>query len=526
MTGFAFKPKVIALWVLYISAIIFAYFPTFVWMIWRFEEKNSYSAHGYLIPFISLFLIYQIIKEDGPIESAYHSSGWLLLIGSLFFHMVAGTADVASLSGLSLLTLFLGITILHYGVIGAKRLWFPILFLFFMVPLPDFMISTLNFKLKFWASDVAAALLNFTGFPAIRDGSFMLFGDERLAIGDVCSGLRSLISLIALGVLYTWIIRKEGWKQIGLLLFAILPAAVIGNGLRISIVSYLVAYLGGDTVFKPILGSWDLHLFTGAVIFLGAFGILYAVQQFGKMIFKNKKQSTITTPSPIQSPLHSKIDHSQAPSISPWLSKNAIFITLCIVCVGVITQLFLFKQPIRHQSDLTRTISNQLGPWHLVREKTPSAAEYEGLETTDIIKRNYFNGENTIELVVAYIPRSNRKSAHAQEACLRGSGAMVSGIKTGLLKNSPVIATQISIDHRNQQSRVFYWYKIGNTYTSEYLKSNFLMYLSGILGRKQKGAALVRLLTSKNPGENEEKANERLEDFTKYLLPELTSKLP
>jgi EpsI family protein len=186
----------------------------------------------------------------------------------------------------------------------------------------------------------------------------------------------------------------------------------------------------------------------------------------------------------------------------------------------------LFSQATHIDSDVTRNISSQLGVWHEVQSSEVSASEIRGLETRDIIKRTYFNGSRTIELVVAYIAKSNRKSAHAQEACLRGSGAMVGSVNRRNLKANPVYATVISIDNGTNQSWVYYWYKIGNTYTSDYLKSSFMMFMGGLVGKKTHGASLIRLLTPTVKGEPEADVQMRIEDFTRELLPELEKNLP
>src|SRR6185369_16115856 len=135
----------------------------------------------------------------------------------------------------------------------------------------------INFRLKLVAADLAAGVLNATGLPAVRTGSFMLFGNEKLAIGDVCSGLRSLLALLSIGALYAWLVRGRGKAAVIAILLFTVPAAVVGNGLRIGLVAYLVNWLGQATVFKPLVGSWDLHLFTGALIFISALGVLLGV---------------------------------------------------------------------------------------------------------------------------------------------------------------------------------------------------------------------------------------------------------
>ncbi len=188
---------------------------------------------------------------------------------------------------------------------------------------------------------------------------------------------------------------------------------------------------------------------------------------------------------------------------------------------GTLTHLFLFKQPVRSETDFTNNIPKQLGSWTMVSQTAPSESELRGLETTDIIKRVYSDGNRYMSLVVAYISRSNRKSAHAQEACLRGSGAHVGSLQKVRMENNPVDATVISIDHQNMRSRVYYWYKIKDQYTSDYLQSSFKMFLGGLFGQKSEGAALIRLLSPENKSESPEAAKEKFENFTSVLLPAL-----
>ncbi|MDQ3001645.1 MAG: EpsI family protein [Fibrobacterota bacterium] len=186
----------------------------------------------------------------------------------------------------------------------------------------------------------------------------------------------------------------------------------------------------------------------------------------------------------------------------------------------------LFRQVVQGDTDLTRNISPRLGSWELVEEVPASASEVQGLETKDIIKRTYSNGRNHMELVVAYIAHSSLKSAHAQEACLRGAGAMVGSIGDLGLENDRVRSKLISIDLRDRRQWVCYWYKIGDTYTAQYLRSSLLMFVGGFFGKEHQGASLVRLLTPESRGESRAQIEGRMADFTRYLLPELEKNLP
>lgn len=194
---------------------------------------------------------------------------------------------------------------------------------------------------------------------------------------------------------------------------------------------------------------------------------------------------------------------------------------------ALLSNTVLFSQAIKGDTDLTRTIAPNLGRWQLVDEYQPSEGEYRGLETRDIVKRSYSDGESLIELVVAYIPKSNRKSAHAQESCLRGSGALVGSIYTRDLSLAPVKATVISMEYAQSKSWVFYWFKFGQEHSSAYLKANLKMLLRGLTGAKaHQGASLVRLLSTQRRGESPEKVQQRLEDFAAQLVPELNRRLP
>ena len=193
---------------------------------------------------------------------------------------------------------------------------------------------------------------------------------------------------------------------------------------------------------------------------------------------------------------------------------------------AVLSNTVLFQQVVQGRTELARGISQRIGEWELVDEHAATPSEVRGLETSDIIERTYSNGRSYMELVVAYIAHSSRKSAHAQEACLRGSGAMVGSISDVTWEGGRVRGKLISMDIRDRRQWVCYWYKIGDTYTANYLSSSLKMFLGGLAGRQTQGASLVRLLTPESRGESQEQIQARMQDFTRALLPELQKNLP
>jgi len=265
-------------WAAFSLLLLANYYPTFRWMLARWDEPASYMSHGWLILPISAYLLWQRRQElaalpRGPAQSS--AWGFSVILVSIILNIIAGLADVSSISGLTLVGVLFGFVLLLEGKPTARAAWFPILFLAFMVPPPEFVIDKLNFSLKLMAADIATGLLDLIGLPAIRQGSFMIFGDDKLAVGNVCSGLRSLLALLDLSVLYAYLVRDRGRAPVAAALAMAVPAAIIGNGLRIFLVACLVMAFGQKTVFKPLIGAWDLHLFTGAFIFIAAFACLY-----------------------------------------------------------------------------------------------------------------------------------------------------------------------------------------------------------------------------------------------------------
>lgn len=213
--------------------------------------------------------------------------------------------------------------------------------------------------------------------------------------------------------------------------------------------------------------------------------------------------------------------------MSPGRRRIATLVALIsLAAAAVLSNTLLFRQVVTGNTALTKNIAARIGSWELVEESSATPGEIQGLETRDIIKRTYSNGREYMELVVAYIAHSSRKSAHAQEACLRGAGALVGSIGDVRLDGDRVSAKLISIDLRDRRQWVCYWYKIGNTHTARYLRSSLLMFLGGLDGSHHQGASLVRLLTPEVRGESQSQVQARMEDFTHFLIPELEKNLP
>ena len=261
---------------------IAVYTPAFIGLGQKFLAADSYYSHGFLVPLVSAYLIWRKRKRIESLLSAASSSGTglILLVTGLSLHFISTALKINFASYLSL-PIVLGATALYlFGKRITRELLFPLAFLIFMLPLPSVLIIAISFKMKLLAAQLACWAVNMIGIQVTRDGSTVYLPHASLVVGDPCSGLRSLISLLALGAVFTQFIRGSALRKSAFFLSAI-PVAIISNVLRI-ILLILVTYVYGE---KAALGFF--HDFTGMLVFVFAFiGLIIAARLLRCQIVK------------------------------------------------------------------------------------------------------------------------------------------------------------------------------------------------------------------------------------------------
>lgn len=243
---------------------IIAYIPAFTWMVERWNAHDTYYSHGFLIPFISLFIVWQKRKELLRLKTQGSNLGWVFFLGSILIHLVCTRFRISFLSGLSFISALAGLILLFLGKEHLKKLLFPLLFLIFMVPLPMVAIANLSFRLKIFAAQVSTFIINILGVPAVRDGSVIRTMHSYVMVEDPCSGIRSLVALIALGALMAYYSELSIKRKMALFISSI-PIAVSTNIIRIVILT-LASEMYGE---KFATGTF--HNIMGVAVFVIAF---------------------------------------------------------------------------------------------------------------------------------------------------------------------------------------------------------------------------------------------------------------
>lgn len=257
------KQDLIKLSVLSVLTLI-AYIPTFEWMIDRWSVKDTYYSHGFLVPLISIFIAWLKRDKLAKLKVTPSGAGWILFGTGMFIHILSALWRVYFSSGFSLLLVIVGLILLFLGKEHLKVLTFPISFLLFMIPLPLVAIANISFKLKTFAAAASTVIVRGLGVPVIREGSIMKTMHAYLVVEDPCSGIRSLIALIALGALMAYFSHMPRSKKAGLFMSSV-PIAISTNIIRI------VALTMASEMYGSKFAMGFFHEAMGIMVFVFAF---------------------------------------------------------------------------------------------------------------------------------------------------------------------------------------------------------------------------------------------------------------
>jgi exosortase A len=236
-------------------------------------------SHGFLIPIVSMYFVYERRKQFSALSPSSNWAGLGLIIFGIALLLLGNLATEYFTMRFSMLVVFGGVILFLLGNDFFKTLLFPIIFLIFMIPIPSILMDRITFPMQLFASKVAANTLYLVGIPILREGNVMLLANTSLEVAEACSGIRSLISLLALSIVFAYLSQKETWKRI-LLVLSTFPIAIIANAARVSGTGIL-AHRYGDKVAQGFF-----HGFSGWILFVVAFVSLFLL---GALLSRIKK---------------------------------------------------------------------------------------------------------------------------------------------------------------------------------------------------------------------------------------------
>jgi len=263
-----------------IGLAFFVYAPILYYMVLHWRAVEDYS-HGFLIAPLALFFAYE---RRHLLAHAKIEGSWLGLVplglGVLALTIGRLGVELTSMRVGFVLTL-IGLVLLLFGRQIFQILAFPLLFLFLMVPLPQSLVNVIAFPLQLIAAQTAVAGLHVLGVPALLEGNIIHMSNAELFVAEACSGLRSLMALVTLGVVFAKFFRESLPERV-IIVGSTIPIAIFVNALRVGLTGILTYNFGQDAA------TGFIHDFQGIITFSLAFMLLLGEARLLQVLFPAK----------------------------------------------------------------------------------------------------------------------------------------------------------------------------------------------------------------------------------------------
>jgi exosortase len=261
------------------ALLIVSYFPTLKRLVWQWAHDED-VGHGFFVPLVAAYIAWQ--RRDRILAMEWKPAWWgvaIMLWG--FAQSFIGTLGAELfLQRTAFLITLVGMLLVFGGTAVVKELTFPLLLLPFMIPIPTVIYNSITFPLQLFASQVAESVLSLLQIPVMREGNVLILASQTLNIAEACSGIRSLLSLTFLSLVYAYVFDKKVWMRWALLL-ATVPIAILANAGRVTITGILSEY-------NPELARGFYHEVEGYVIFIIAAVMLFFVHLLINRIYRWK----------------------------------------------------------------------------------------------------------------------------------------------------------------------------------------------------------------------------------------------
>jgi exosortase len=258
---------------------------TFVVLYWSVLQKlvhdwaydGNYS-HGFFIIPLAAFFVWERRHAIAALPLKPSVWGLFAIVASMGVLLAGLLGAELFLSRVSMLGVLAGAVLF---VLGWRHLWalaFPIAFLLLMIPIPAIIFNQIAFPLQLVASQVGEQVLRLLHIPVLREGNVMILANTTLEVAEACSGIRSLVSLLTLGIVYGYFIDRRAGVRL-LIALVTVPVAIVTNALRVAGTGVAAHYYG------PEAAEGFLHEFSGFIVFAAAFALLFLLAKLIQVLF-------------------------------------------------------------------------------------------------------------------------------------------------------------------------------------------------------------------------------------------------
>jgi exosortase len=259
--------------------LIVAYYPILKHLVWQWSNDED-VGHGFFVPVVAGYIVWQ--RREQLMALAWKPAWWgvaLLVWGALQAYIGTLGAELFLQRSAFLISL-VGMLLVLGGTALVREVAFPLLLLPFMIPIPTVVYNQITFPLQLFASRVAEILLSAIDIPVLREGNVLELASQKLSVAEACSGIRSLLSLSFLALVYAYFFDRKVWMRWALF-FGVLPIAILANAGRVTITGIL-------SERDPELARGFFHELEGFIIFAIALAMLFILHILINWIYRWK----------------------------------------------------------------------------------------------------------------------------------------------------------------------------------------------------------------------------------------------
>ena len=234
-------------------------------------HDDNYS-HGFLIVPLALYFVWERREKLRKIPVTPSALGLVVVLGSVVVLIAGILGSELFLTRISILGTVVGVILFLFGWAHLRALAFPVSFLLLMIPIPAILFNQIAFPLQLLASQFGESAMGLANVPVLREGNVLILANTTLEVAEACSGIRSLVSLLTLAIVFGYFSDPRGWVRTLLTLSAI-PVAIVTNGFRVAGTG-IAAHRFGAAAAEGFF-----HEFSGWLVFVSAFMLMLAVQR-------------------------------------------------------------------------------------------------------------------------------------------------------------------------------------------------------------------------------------------------------
>ena len=256
-------------WLFFGGFFCAAYLPVITGLIQSWSQSEDYS-HGFVIVPLSIFILWRNRAFLGGIPVRGSWFGLVVSTGALLVYLVASKGEIQTAAAVSMVIFVWGGVVFLFGRAMFKAIFFPLIILLMMIPVPAQILASLTIPLQLLVTGASVRLASLTGVPIVHEGNVINLPLGAFEVVQACSGLRSIMSLLTLGVLVGYFTLRSNLTR-GFFLLLAIPVALLVNILRVFILIVVFHYVAID------LSKGPLHTILGLFVFVTACGMFFLV---------------------------------------------------------------------------------------------------------------------------------------------------------------------------------------------------------------------------------------------------------